>query len=73
MVASITRETSIARVRVVRGLLGNRVEIARKLCGLRFGPDGPVAWDEPRGTGYWRKARASDMPELSVWLSEASK
>ena len=73
MVASLPRETSIARVRVVRGLFGNRVDIARRLCNLSFGPNGPVAWDEPCGIGYWRTARASDMPELSVWLSEASK
>lgn len=73
MVASIPRESSIARIRIVRGLIGNRIEIARKLCNLRFGPLGPVAWDEPAGIGYWRKARASDMPEVNVWLSDAGK
>lgn len=72
MTASVPRETSIAQVRVIRGWLGSRVEIARTTCRL-----GPVAGGQlgytPVGIGPWRKARASDMPELAVWMDKASK
>ena len=70
MVDTCARETSIAHVRVVRGLFGNRVEIARALCRLGMDGEGKL-YNKPCGIGVWRKARASDMPELAVWLSEA--
>lgn len=72
MVAAVDREGSIARVRVVRSLFGNRVEIARTLYRLGMSGDGHLC-DKPCGMGMWRKARAADLPELAVWLSAASK
>lgn len=72
MVATCARESSIAHVRVVRGLFGNRVEIARMLCRLSMDDKGRL-FDKPCGMGVWRKARASDMPEVNVWLSKASR
>jgi hypothetical protein len=70
MVTSLHRSGSIHEVRVLGGVLVHRVEIRRQLLRLRFDEHGPAAFDQPAGVGHWHKARASDLPEVALFLAE---